>query len=119
MAEQKISEEAREVAKQLKEAGYEPMLTRIAGKEYVYRGVTRKEWREILDARNKKLVAAGEDLVKQAEIEENGIEELAKLCVAYPSMDISKQPAGVYQALSDAILLESGFTGPQIEPIRL
>ena len=114
------SKEAKSAADKAKEDGFQPMYTVVAGQEFVFRGVTRSEWRELLDRRNAKVQEAGEDPVKQAAIQEDEMEHLCQIATIFPSeFDNEKMGAGTVQALSDAILIESGFAGPEVEPVRL
>jgi len=114
-----ISKAAGDAAAKAKEAGFAPIYTKIAGQEYVYRAVTRKEWREILAARNAKLIAAGEDLAAQSVIQEDEMEGLVAMTLLYPTFNPDTIPAGTVQSLSDSVLMESGFAGPDMEAVRL
>ena len=116
----KISKKAQAAADAAKSDGFQPMYTMISNQEYVYRGVTRSEWRELLDRQNKKILEAGEDPVKVASIKEDEMENLVKAGLIYPELgDDSQVGAGIIQSLADAVLLESGFAGPEVEPVRL
>jgi len=115
-----ISDAAQAAADKLKTEGFQPMYTVISSQEYIYRGITRQEWRDLLDRQNQKLAEAGEDAVKAAAIKEDEMENLVKVGLAYPVLSSNTQVgAGVIQSLADAILLESGFAGPEVEPVRL
>ena len=116
----KISKEAQAAADAAKEQGFQPMYTLISNQEYVYRGITRAEWRELLDRQNVKVAEVGEDPVKIASIKEDEMENLVKAGILFPDLSDGTQfGAGVVQSLADAILLESGFAGPEVEPVRL
>ena len=116
----KISKEAQAAANAAKEQGFQPMYTTISTREYVYRGITRAEWRELLDRQNTNIAEAGEDPVKIAAIKEDEMENLVKTGLLYPELNDKAQiGAGVIQSLADAVLLESGFAGPEVEPVRL
>jgi hypothetical protein len=115
-----ISKEAQAAADKAKVDGHQPMYTVISAQEYVYRGITRAEWRDLLDRQNTKIADAGEDPVKVASIKEDEMENLVKAGLIYPDFeDNMKVGAGVVQSLADAVLLESGFAGPEVEPVRL
>jgi len=116
----KISKEAQAAADAAKEQGFQPMYTLISNQEYVYRGITRSEWRELLDRQNKNIADVEEDPVKVAAIKEDEMENLVKTGLLYPDLgDGAQIGAGVIQSLADAVLLESGFAGPEVEPVRL
>ena len=115
-----ISKEAQAAADAAKEQGFQPLYTVISNQEYIYRGITRSEWRELLDRQNKNIADSGEDPVKIAAIKEDEMENLVKMGLIYPELDSEAQiGAGVVQSLADAVLLESGFAGPEVEPVRL
>ncbi|RMG69778.1 MAG: hypothetical protein D6710_08305 [Nitrospirae bacterium] len=116
----KVSEQAQAAADRLKEQGYTPVYTVIAGQEFVFRPITRAEWRELIRRRNQQAAEAGDNQIAIAEIQEDSAEEFTKMAVVYPeNFDVSKAPAGIVNSLSDAILLESGFAGPDVEPVKL
>jgi hypothetical protein len=115
-----ISAEVQAAADKAKAQGFQPVYVKISGQEYLYRGVTRQEWRDLLQRQNQKIAAADEDLVKIAAIKEDEMEELVKTALMYPSLPANGSiGAGVVQSLADAVLLESGFAGPEMEPVRL
>jgi hypothetical protein len=114
-----VSKEAKKAAADAKTEGFQPMYVKISGNEYVYRGVTRQEWRDLLQRQNLKIAESGEDAVKIAAIKEDEMEELVKASLIYPTEVNDNIAAGVVQSLADAVLLESGFAGPEMEPVRL
>lgn len=114
-----VSKEAKEAAEEAKAEGFQPMYVKISGQEYVYRGVTRQEWRDLLQRQNVRIAEAGEDAVKIAAIKEDEMEELVKASLVFPVEIAENMPAGVVQSLADAVLLESGFAGPEMEPVKL
>lgn len=113
------SEEAAAAITKAKEQGYSPAYVRIGGKEFIYRGITRKEWREIVTKRNQSIIDAGENQVAIADIQENEVETIADKCLMYPEFALDKIGAGSVQHLADLILFESGFGGPDIEAVKL
>lgn len=102
-----------------KDQGYEVAQITISGKEYVVRAITRREWRDLMAARNDKLQAAGEDLKAQIEIQEDEVEKLVEMCLISPQTPVENMLAGVVDALSNEILALSGFAGADFEAVRL
>ena len=114
-----VSKEAKTAADEAKKSGFKPMYVVVAGAEYVYRGVTRKEWRLHLEERNSLLKEAEQDEVRQAEIQEEAMESIVGIALIFPEFNKDTFPAGAIQTLSDNILLASGFGGPDIDPVEL
>jgi hypothetical protein len=112
-----IGAEAKAAAEKAKADGIAPMFIVIAGNQYVYRPVNRKEWREHLKKQNAALAEVGEDRAAAFEVQEDSKEALVYSALIY--RDGSIVPAGAIDVLSDAILIESGFGPPETEPIRL
>lgn len=109
-----------EAVKTLKEEGWDPTYVKIAGREYLYRAITRKEWRDILISRNKRFAEAEGDENKILEINEDEQDKLVQMATLFPlNFDVSKAPAGVISTLSDSILIESGFNGIDMAPEKL
>lgn len=115
----KLSEEAQKALDVAKEKGLRPSYIIIANQEYIYRGINRKEWREIVSKRNNAIMAAEEDQVKIADIQEDEVELIAGLCLVYPEYDINTIGAGTVQHLADLVLFEAGFGGPDIQAVKL
>ena len=113
------SEEAGVALENAKAQGFSPAYVRIGGKEFVYRGITRREWREIVTQRNQSIIDAGEDQVAIADIQENEVEIITEKCLLYPEFALDTIGAGSVQHLADLILFESGFGGPDIEAVKL
>ena len=113
------SDEAREEYTKAKEDGYDPVYIRHAGVEILYRALTRKEWRNLTKSQNERSVEAGENLAAQAEIKEDGIEEIFRTGLVWSSRPADTLPAGIYSVMSDVILIESGFAPPDTEPTKL
>jgi len=118
MTEVTVSDAAKAAAENAKAEGYEPLYTKIAGKEFVYRALERAEWRALVKARNQSMEAAKTDLEK-AEVAEQELEEILKVCLVYSSQPIEKLPAGSIQAVCEMIMADSGFAGPEIQTIKL
>jgi hypothetical protein len=114
-----LSDIAKAEAKSAKKAGFAPSYLRIGGREFLYRALGRKEWREQIKAQNVKIVDAGEDHVLIAEIKEDAKEDMVKAGLLWTELGDSEMPAGTIEMLADAILLESGFGPPESEPVRL
>jgi predicted HNH restriction endonuclease len=112
-----ISDEAKAAAEKAKAEGLVTMFIVIAGTQYVYRPINRKEWREHLKTQNKAIAEAGEDKVKIFEVQEDAKEALVEAALVYNESSVV--PAGAIDILSDVILIESGFGPPETEPIRL
>jgi len=114
-----LSEAARKAILTAKEAGYEPVFTKISGKEFVYKPVTRKQWREL---RTRMSEAASkidqDDDLAAAELREEELERLVRMCEVYYE-NSENLYAGTVDSLSDSILLSSGFGGAEVDPIRL
>jgi hypothetical protein len=113
-----ISKEVKTKAAELKKEGIQPVYITIAGKEYLYRYLTRSEWRQYQGSLNEKMANAETDVQKSA-ISEMGLEDICSLGLLYPELDLEKIGAGVINTLADNILFESGFGGPDIEPQQL
>lgn len=114
-----LTAEAQQAVADAQIAGFDVMAVTIGGKMYVYRPILRAEWKGLLRKRNEAMQAAGEDDLKKADIMENELEELLKICLVYAPMGIEKMPAGTVQNLADAVLAVSGFAGLDTEPIKL
>jgi len=115
-----ITDEARAAYEQAKEDGYEPVYIRIAAIEFVYRALGRKEWRTLVRAQNERAMAADQDMILLAEAKQDGVEEIAKAGLIWSSKPLDdKVPGGCTEVLSDVILVESGFTGADTDPIKL
>ena len=114
-----LTAEAQQAVADAQIAGFDVMAVTIGGKMYVYRPILRAEWKGLLRQRNEAMQAAGEDDLKKADIMENELEELLKICLVYAPMGIEKMPAGTVQNLADAVLAVSGFAGLDTEPIKL
>jgi len=112
-----LSTPATEAANKAKDNGQDPQFLVIGGKEYIYRGLTRKEWRKQVKKQNQQVVDAGEDVVKVSEIQEDAKEELVNLCVIYKK-DKEFSP-GAVETLAEAILVASGFGPPDTDPVAL
>lgn len=119
MSDVKISPAVKEAADKAKASGFEVSFTKIAGKEFLFRPVNRQEWRGLLKARNAAMLAAGEDKLKQAEVLEQELENLLTVSLIYPDKGLETLPAGTVQTLCDAIMVASGFTGTDSEPVKL
>ena len=120
MADVKFTEAAQAAVTQAKAEGFEDVSgVYIGGKEFVFRPVLRSEWRGLLRKRNEALLAAGEDELLKAEVQENEFEDLLNICLLYTPISISKLPAGTVQVLADAILMASGFGGLDTQPVAL
>lgn len=115
----KPSKEAKAAITAGKKEGKAPLFMTVAGREFVFRAVTRSEWRSLVASRNQKLLEAGEDQAKVVEVQEDEVEELVKLCLLYPAFDLDSLGAGVVQHVADAILYDAGFGGPDIQAVRL
>jgi hypothetical protein len=112
-----ISEGAQAAADKAKEEGFEPMFIIVAGQQFVYRPMSRKEWRQHLKKQNVAIKAAEEDQTAIFEVQEDAKESLVEFALIYQESKV--MPAGAVEILSDAILIESGFGPPDTEPIRL
>jgi hypothetical protein len=115
---QELTKEVSEIVQKAKTEGFQPVLVTIAGVQYIFRPVTRKEWRELLIRRHNKALAAKEDPLKLAEIQQDEMESLVNTCLLHPKLT-ENCPAGVIESLSDSILVESGFQATDTEPIKL
>lgn len=113
-----LTQEVKIIVEKAKSEGFQPVLISIAGTDYIFRPVTRKEWRELLVRRHNKAMAAKDDPLKLSEIQQDEMESLVNTCLLHPKLD-EKCPAGVIESLSDSILIESGFQPAENEPIKL
>ena len=114
------SPEANSAVKAAKANGINPVFITIAGGTYIYKTITRKEWRQLRKDMQAKLVEAGEDEEKLLDVKEDELLKLLNLAkVYYQEGNIDDLPAGVVDSLADSILISSGFGGAEIEPIKL
>ena len=102
-----------------KEKGQAPVYMRVANIEFLYRSLSRKEWRKQSKEQNVSITEAGEDLVQIAEVREDAKEKMVKLATIWSSHKGKDLPAGAIEVLADLILLESGFGPPESEPLRM
>lgn len=114
-----LSEEAKAALKKIKAEGHRPSYIIIANQEYIYRGINRKEWREIVSKRNQRIVEAGEDQAMIAEIQEDEVELITSMCLLYPEFALNSIGAGTVQHLADLVLFEAGFGGPDVQAVKL
>ena len=114
-----VNPEAQKALDDAKALGLRPSYIIIANQEYIYRGINRKEWREIVSKRNNAIIDADEDQVKIADIQEDEVEFITSLCLLYPEYDTNTIGAGTVQHLADLVLFEAGFGGPEIEAVKL
>ena len=117
--ESEMKTEMEGVIDHVKAEGYTVASVPVGGTTYVFRAVTRSEWRKLLSERAGMLKDVGEDPGKMLEIQENESERLVDMCVVYPKINASNMLAGAVVSLSDQILLLSGFGGPDLEAKRL
>jgi hypothetical protein len=119
MEEYKQSAELRKALEECAAEGYDVASVMVAGKEYGFRAVTRREWRKLVAERNSKLEKLGDDMARAVEVQEDEIEALIDLCIVYPKVAAEKLLAGVVDTLSTEILTLSGFGGADMEAMRL
>ena len=98
---------------------HDPIYLRVAGIEFVYRSLGRREWRTQIKQQNEAIIEAGDDLVGVAEAKEDAKEIMVDSAVLWKSSKLKELPAGAVEVLSDAILLESGFGPPDTDPVKL
>jgi len=113
-----LSEKAKEAIDQAKEQKIDTLYTRIAGREYIYRPITRKEWRTLRERMAARTKEAEDNPEILALIKEEELESLVELARVYYENNDTMY-AGVIDTLSDAILLSSGFGGVEFDPVRL
>lgn len=117
--ELKLSEEAEAALEAIKKTHRAVNYVIIANQEYIYRGINRKEWREIVSERNKRIVEAEEDQAAIAEIQEDEVELITSKCLLYPEFALDDIGAGTVQHLADLVLFEAGFGGPDIQAVKM
>lgn len=114
-----LNEEAQALVAAAKAAGHDVFQVKIAGRLFVYRQVYRQEWKMLLKNRNMAMVTAGDDPVKKTDVAEQEMENLLQICLVYPTGSLDKLPAGCVQVLCDVITEASGFSGIEVESIKL
>jgi len=114
-----LSEEALDLVQKAKAAGHDVFQIKIASMLFVYRPVYRQEWKQLLKHRNKAMLAAADDPIKKVDVAEEEMEKLLEICLVYPKTSLDTMPAGCIQALCDAITEASGFSGVEVESIKL
>jgi hypothetical protein len=115
-----VSDEAKAAAEELKskDKNLEPVYIRIGDREFLYRALYRKEWRQQIFEQNKRVAEAGDDQALIMEITEDAKEAMVGSAILWCSNE-GEMPAGVVEVLSDAVLYESGFGPPETEPVKL
>ena len=119
MSNVQISEAAKLAVETNKQKGIEVHFAKVAGKEYLFKPINRAEWKILLKKRNEAMQQAGDDELKKAEVLEQELESLLSIALLYSADPIENVPAGAVQSICDAIMVESGFTGLESEPIKL
>jgi hypothetical protein len=114
-----LSKEVKAALDTIKKEGHRASYVTIANQEYIYRGINRKEWREIVSKRNQRIVEAGEDQAMIAEIQEDEVELITSMCLLYPEFALESIGAGTVQHLADLVLFEAGFGGPDIQAVKV
>lgn len=137
MEDTKVSKKAQAAATAAKKTGVRPVYVTISGREYVYRGMTRGEWADLrrdisaimaklqtelapVEGDAPKVVAekVAKLEVAMGDLRENEMEKVVALAKVYYENE-EGMGAGVVETLTDLIMQESGFGGPELEPVRL
>jgi hypothetical protein len=115
---------------QAKKAGHRVFSTSIAGKAYIYRSISRAEFRELQKivlsetAQLREIESPEEFELKSAEVKDRNEDRLVAMGLVHPvaesELDIANvaSAAGVVTTLSDLIMTASGF-GAELEPTEL
>lgn len=123
-----VSKEAQAAADALKAKGGSPIYIVIAGTEFVYRPINRNEWRELKDSMTRKIAEfqgnekdpdSPEAAIKLDQLREEEMVKVMEIAKVYYADSIDDCPAGVVDALSNAIMESSGFAGPETMPQKL
>ena len=115
-----IPQEVKEASEKAKAEGLTPYWLSINSYSFVYRPITRKEWKTITRDQNKEILEADEDLEKQLDIKNHYTELLVKNCLVYSDISVDESfGAGYVDTLFEAILVDSGFGQPDQPSIRL
>ena len=117
--DQSLSKEVLDAAEAAKTEGHEVFHIKLAGKDFLYRQVYRKEWKTLLKSRNTAMIAAGDDDLLKVDVAEAEMENLLRVCLVYPKADFDRLPAGCIQTLCDLITEVSGFGGVEVESTKL
>lgn len=120
-----IVESSKATIEALKKEGYSVAQIKIAGRPYIYRSVTRAEYRSMQEYIAKEYAAlnlkndtepSDEDKLKIEQIREDSEYKLASECIIYPEkLRLDNMPAGDLAVIVDSIMQLSGF-GSDIEP---
>ncbi len=119
MSNVQVSEKAKLAAEEAKAKGLEVHFAKVAGKEFLFKPINRTEWKSLLRKRNEAMTKAGDDELKKADVLEQELESLLDIALLYSTDPIESIPAGAVQSVCDAIMVASGFTGLESEPIKL
>jgi len=114
-----MEDQVKKIVEENKASGYSVVLIKIDLCEYIFRSISRGEWRKILSARYARLKGKEKDPLAMLESQEFESEEIAQSCTLYPIVNFDKLPAGVVLKLSDEILRLSSFEEEQLEVKRL
>jgi len=108
-----LPEEAKEVVERAKAAGKRPYWVVINGITFVYRPVTRREWRNLMREQNEALSKTIDDPVGQLEVKNDYTELTVKTCMIWSEVPIDDDlGAGYVDSLCEAVLVDSGFGPP-------
>lgn len=119
-----IPQEVAKVIEQVKSSGLPVLAVTITDREFIYRGISRSEWRhfqkEVASKRRPQTSPVDEP---QIGAREEGEDELVAKALISPKVsvtELSAFPAGVVTQLSDLILKASGFvTIDEAQPRKL
>lgn len=123
----KIDEKLLPKVNQIKSAGLPVHAVKLNGKQYIYRGINRKEFRDLqgemaklADAiRTEHKANEAKQNAELALLKEKGEETLVLHCIVDPViqniLDIDQLPAGAITKLADLIMKVSGFDDAEPE----
>lgn len=115
-----IPEDIKKAVNSAKENNQRPYWIMLNGFNFIYRPITRKEWRDITRAQNKEMIAAQDDSERQVDIKNEYTEKTVTQCLLYSDVPVDDTlGAGYVDTLFDAILVDSGFGQPDMPSIDM